>query len=157
MWLGWRQSVGVACAVITLAAGPGYGQALDTPSPLIVANDTGGNLRTRLARIAVLRAEHRPVEVRGAVCYSTCTLYLGLPGTCVLPETVFGFHGPSTHGRALEPAHFEQASQVIVAHYPPVLHEWYMTVARYELRGLLKVSGRKLAQIGAAQLCPDAV
>lgn len=144
-----------ACAVLawpgTIVAQPAGG-----PPALVVENDVGGDLRTRVVAVAALRASGRQVQVRGAVCYSTCTLYLGLPGTCVSPDTIFGFHGPSSHGRALAPQQFEQASQVIVSHYPPVLQDWYMTVARHELRGLLKVSGRKLSRIGAARLCPDA-
>ena len=54
----------------------GYDEA-----PLVVLNDRGGLLKTRLRQIKSLRAQGRPIEIRGGICYSTCTMLMGLPNT----------------------------------------------------------------------------
>lgn len=118
------------------------------PEPLVVRNDRGGLLRTRMKQLAMLRRESRPVEIRGRVCYSTCTMFLGLPETCVSPNTTFGFHGPSSFGRRLDNATFERASEIIASHYPPVLKNWYMTKARHRIWALYRVSGSNLIALG---------
>lgn len=118
-----------------------------------VPNARGGVLRDEIYRVGALRHSGQPVRIVGDFCYSTCTLYLGLPNACVSPRTVFGFHGPSSYGKPLRPAVFERASQLIVAHYPPILQEWYLTVARHETTGLFKVTGAHLISIGAARPC----
>jgi hypothetical protein len=71
--------------------------------PYVVRNDRGGVVRDRLRELNQLRASGRPVEIRGNVCFSTCTMLLGLPQTCVDPDTVFGFHGPSRRGPPMAP------------------------------------------------------
>ncbi|MEL6640528.1 MAG: hypothetical protein AAFP98_04315 [Pseudomonadota bacterium] len=120
-------------------------------APLVVANDRGGLLRNRIYEIRDIVAKARPVQITGRYCYSTCTLYLGLPQTCIQSSTVFGFHGPSSYGRALDPDVFEHASRLIVAHYPEALRDWYMTTARHELRGLHKISGSELIRLGVKE------
>ena len=117
-------------------------------SPLVVRNDRGGLLRERISQLAQLRQESRPVEVRGNICFSTCTMYLGLPNTCVSPNTTFGFHGPSSYGRALDPTTFNNASRIIADHYPPALRTWYMNTARYSLNNLHRVSGSNIIAMG---------
>ncbi len=126
-------------------------QQLASVDPLVVTNDRGGLLRKRVAEIQEIAALSRPVQITGRICYSTCTMYLGLPGTCVAPHTVFGFHGPSSYGRPLAPAVFERASQIIVGHYPEVLRDWYMTTARHELHQLHKIRGAELIRLGVRQ------
>ncbi|MEL6572523.1 MAG: hypothetical protein AAFQ64_12730 [Pseudomonadota bacterium] len=126
-------------------------QQLAPIEPLVVTNDRGGLLRKRIAEIQDIVAASQPVQITGRICYSTCTMYLGLPDTCVAPDTVFGFHGPSSYGRPLAPDVFEQASQTIAAYYPEVLRDWYMTTARHELRQLHKVRGSELIRLGVRQ------
>ena len=77
-------------------------------------------------------------------------MFLGLPQTCVSPETEFGFHGPSSYGKPLSPAIFDQASQIIVDHYPDGLKAWYMDKARHELRRMYRLPGSEMIRIGVA-------
>jgi len=119
-----------------------------TKDPLVVRNDRGGLLRDRLRQIRQLRQERRPVEIRGAICYSTCTMLIGLPNTCVSPNTTFGFHGPSSYGRALDPATFNYASQVISSYYPTPLQTWYMETARFKITRISRVKGEQLINMG---------
>lgn len=119
--------------------------------PLVVQNDVGGPLRSRIHAIIELKQSARPVRIIGDVCYSTCTLYIGLAETCVSPDTVFGFHGPSAYGKPLDPASFERASQLIAAHYPEPVRNWYLKIARHEITGLFKVKGAVLINLGVAQ------
>ncbi|MEL6808595.1 MAG: hypothetical protein AAFO97_12530 [Pseudomonadota bacterium] len=116
--------------------------------PLVVRNDRGGLLRDRLRQIRQLRAERRPVEIRGAVCFSTCTMLIGLPNTCVSPNTTFGFHGPSSYGRPLDPETFNYASEVISSYYPAPLQNWYMETARFKIIRISRVKGAQLIEMG---------
>lgn len=118
------------------------------PDPMVVRNDRGGRLLARLRQIGELRQSRRPVEISGRVCYSTCTMFLGLPQTCISPQTTFGFHGPTSYGRSLDQATFDHASAVIASHYPPALKSWYMEKGRFETRGVYKISGRQLIAMG---------
>jgi hypothetical protein len=116
--------------------------------PLVVRNDRGGLLRERLRQIGQLRQQSRPVEIRGAVCFSTCTMFLGLPDTCISPQTTFGFHGPSSYGRALDADTFNRASRVIASHYPAELKTWYMDKARFKIRSIYRVKGEQIIRMG---------
>ena len=102
----------------------------------------------RIQRINQLCAEERPVEIRGGVCFFTCTLYLALPNTCVSPSTKFGFHEPSAYGRALAPATFNRASRIITSHYPAALSRWYMKTGRFKIRSVYRVKSRKIVEMG---------
>ncbi|MFD2739601.1 hypothetical protein ACFSUD_08480 [Sulfitobacter aestuarii] len=139
-------------AALTLAflALPIAAQAQTYPQsrPHIVKNDRGGLLLKRLAEIRNLRRTGQPVRITGSVCYSTCTMLIGLPQTCISADTTFGFHGPSSFGRPLDPHTFNRASAVISEHYPAPLRSWYMSKARYNLRSLSYVSGREMIRLG---------
>jgi hypothetical protein len=117
-------------------------------APLIVRNDRGGRISPRVKEIAELRRSGRPVEIRGAVCLSTCTMFLGLPQTCLEPGTRFGFHGPSKNGRRLSARDFDYWSQIIAAHYPKPLRDWYMTTGRLRINGYHELNGRALIELG---------
>ena len=140
-------------AIFIFAPLPSLAQQKAALPTLDVGNHRGGKLRDQIYQLEILRHSGQPVRITGDFCYSTCTMYLGLPQTCVSPRTVFGFHGPSENGRPLDQATFERASQLIVANYPPVLHDWYMAYGRHQRIGLLKVNGAHLIRIGAAQPC----
>lgn len=130
-------------------SGPVQAQTTGLQStPLIVHNDRGGLLRARLLKLGELRQSRRPVEITGAICYSTCTMYLGLPQTCISPDTVFGFHGPSSYGRKLESATFERASRIIAGYYPATLRRWYVSKGRYKIRSVYKMKGRQIIAMG---------
>ncbi len=123
-------------------------QPLVSMRPLVVRNDRGGLLRERLREIGQLRESGRPVAIKGGVCFSTCTMFLGLPQTCVSPNTTFGFHGPSSYGRPLDPVTFERASQAIARYYPPALQRWYLDKGRYKIRSLYRISGDQIVAMG---------
>lgn len=139
----------IACG--GLVAAGNSAQAIDAigMTPVVIHNDRGGRLETRLRQLSSLRQSGQPVEIRGSVCFSTCTLLLGLPQTCILPRTVFGFHGPSSYGRALDPTVFERASVLIANHYPAALRRWYLDTGRYRIRTMYRIRGAQLLKVGA--------
>lgn len=141
--------LGALLALATGGAGTGA-QAQTAPElkPYVVKNDRGGFIRTRLAQLRTLRASGQPVQIRGQVCYSTCTMLLGLPNTCVSPKTEFGFHGPSKMGRPLPPDRFEYFSQVIAQYYPEPLRNWYMKTGRNRFGSLYRISGSTIIRLG---------
>jgi hypothetical protein len=146
------QSMAVGFLVVGVYASPSIATAQTNVSyssqPLIVNNDRGGLLRERLREISQLRQQSRPVEIRGAVCFSTCTMFLGLPNTCISPDTTFGFHGPSSYGRTLDPDTFSRASLIIASHYPAPLKDWYMNRARYKIHSVYRVKGENIIRMG---------
>ena len=124
--------------------------ATHTSEPFVVQNDIGGDVGARANQIATIMSAGQHVEIRGPACYSSCTMYLGLPGSCVNRHTQFGFHGPSFYGTALSPDRFEFWSKVIAAHYPPVLRSWYLREARYS-ENLEMVSGAEIIRLGVQE------
>lgn len=116
---------------------------------VIVRNDRGGLLAERMQEVARLRDRGARVEIRGRVCLSSCTMYLGVENICVEPDVTFGFHGPTSYGRPLTPSRFENWSQIIAAHYPDDrLRQWFLDTARHRTRGYYRVSGQQLIRMG---------
>ena len=116
--------------------------------PYVVENDRGGFLVDRLREIRNLRASGQPVEIRGRVCLSTCTLFLGLPQTCIHPSTSFGFHGPSRMGRKMTAERFDYYSRVIAQYYPEPLQSWYLRKGRKKIRGMHRIPGERIVAMG---------
>jgi hypothetical protein len=144
----------VAAGFIALLATPAahaQSQFLAAQNTLIVRNDPGGVVGTRAQEIATLREQGIRVELRGEVCLSSCTMYLGLSRTCVFRGTTFGFHGPSYYGAKLSDAEFEYWSQVIAVNYPAQLRDWYMKTARYKINGYYRVKGAELIRMGVPE------
>ncbi len=117
-------------------------------TPYVVGNDRGGYVRDRLIELNNLRSSGRPVEIRGRICFSTCTMLLGLPNTCVSPNTTFGFHGPSKSGHPLPADEFDRYSRIIAASYPQQLNTWYMQTGRKRINSVYKIKGSTLIQMG---------
>jgi len=115
---------------------------------IVIRNDRGGLVAKRAEQIRQIRRAGQRVEIRGNLCLSSCTMYLGLPGTCVSPNTTFGFHGPSRHGRRLAPDEFEYWSALIARHYPAALRDWYMKTGRTRITSYYRMSGRELIRMG---------
>ncbi|MBT0958243.1 hypothetical protein IV417_12670 [Alphaproteobacteria bacterium KMM 3653] len=136
----------LACGLCAVAA-PDRADAQQF-RPHVIMNDRGGLLENRLRELGHLRDTHAQVEIRGSICYSTCTMYLGLPDVCVSQKTKFGFHGPTSFGRKLTPVLFENASRMIAAHYPEPLRRWYLEEGRYRTKNLYYIRGRELIQMG---------
>ena len=117
----------------------------------VVSNDRGGLVGRRAEQIEQILAAGQRVEIRGRVCLSSCTMYLGLPQTCISPNTSFGFHGPSYYGSALSASDFEYWSNLIASYYPAPLREWYMRKGRTRISGYFRISGRELIRLGIRQ------
>jgi len=143
----------LAGLMLLTGAEPGVAQSVPAGyavRPIVIRNDVGGDVGVRANQIAAMRAAGQSVEIRGAVCYSACTMYLALPGACVSRHTQFGFHRPSYYGTTLAPDQFEFWSQVIAAHYPAPLHDWYLRTGRYS-RQLMMISGAEIIRLGVAE------
>ncbi|MFV2034775.1 MAG: hypothetical protein ACC631_06655 [Halocynthiibacter sp.] len=136
-----------------MAGEPAAAQAASTArgQVVVVSNDRGGLVGRRAEQIETIRATRQRVEIRGRICLSSCTMYLGLPNTCISPDTSFGFHGPSFYGTALSPADFEYWSAVIASYYPQPLRDWYMREGRTRISNYFRISGRELIRMGIKQ------
>lgn len=119
-----------------------------TPRYLVVGNDRGGFLHDRLLELENLERNGVQVRIRGRVCFSTCTMFLGLPGTCVDPDTIFGFHGPSRGGRRLPQKDFDYFSRVMADYYPEPLKSWFMDKGRNRITGVYRIKGSEIIQMG---------
>lgn len=113
----------------------------------VVTHDTGGSVIARWHEVTNLRVEGTEVRIEGP-CMSSCTMYLGLPNTCVSPSASFGFHGPrsGTTGRSLADT---SAARLMASHYPPVLRNWFLREGQY-LQGnhVVTLSGHQLIAMG---------
>lgn len=125
--------------------------ATSSSAVMIIGNDQGGLVSRRAEEISRILSQGTHVEIRGQVCNSACTMYLGLPDTCVLPQTSFGFHGPSHYGRSLSARDFEYWSQIIAAHYPDPLRGWYLSEGRTRISDYFRISGTELIRLGVRQ------
>ncbi len=114
----------------------------------VVGDDRGGALLDRVIEISTLQAVGTRVEIRGRVCYSSCTMFLGAGDVCVDPATEFGFHGPSGREGALDPQAFEQWSAIMARHYIPPLRRWFLEQARHERGSVLRLQGAELIRLG---------
>ena len=141
-------------AAIALTVGL-FGQQAEAAQTYVIKSDRGGFLLERLAELDTLQQNGTHVEIRGRVCYSTCTMFLGLPNICVDPNTTFGFHGPSRSGRKLAKKDFDYFSSLMASYYPKPLKDWFMSTARNRITGVHKVKGRELIRMGVPE-CKNA-
>lgn len=142
-------AIAMTAAGIVLAAALGVtGAAVAAQQVVIVADDRGGPVNDRAMLVDRLRAAGAHVEIRGSVCLSACTMYLGAGDVCVSPQTTFGFHGPSNNGAPLAPDRFDHWSQVMARYYNGPLQDWFMTQARYQISGYQRLTGADLIRLG---------
>lgn len=139
--------------VLKFAMGVSVCLSIAHADTLIIPNDPGGRIDLRQQAIQRIKQAGDRVEIRGGYCNSACTMYLGLPNMCVSASTVFGFHGPSSEypGVPLRQANFERWSRVMAQSYPEPLKTWFMTDARYEIRGIKRVRGRDIINMGVPE------
>ncbi|MCC7320528.1 MAG: hypothetical protein IT542_06055 [Rubellimicrobium sp.] len=136
----------VAGLTLTVAALPALGQVAGV---LIVGDDRGGMVGARASEIEGLRQARIRVEIRGSICLSACTRYLGVGDVCVSPRTTFGIHGPTRDGRPLGGADFERWTAVMARHYAPPLRNWFMEGPRYRSGSdYSRLSGAELIRMG---------
>lgn len=161
---GARRTKGLVCRLVALAiwlqphlAITAQAQVLlaVTQPALVIREDRGGSVTVRAAEVDALRASGRPVILGPGHCWSSCTMFLGLPNACVKPTTVFGFHGPAIKvpGLVLPPDEFDRWSRLIASYYPPAIRDWYLDQARYVTVGFVRKTGRELIAMGVAS-CP---
>lgn len=134
-----------ACGLALMLLQP---QAAAAQQTYVVGSDRGGYLHDRLIELSNLQQRGVRVEIRGKVCYSTCTMFLGLPGACVDPATTFGFHGPSRGGRRLTQEKFDYFSRVMAQYYPAPLQSWFMAEGRNRISGVHKIKGSEIIRMG---------
>ena len=118
---------------------------------IVVGNDRGGPIGARADEISRIRAYGERVEIRGRICYSACTMYLGAGNVCVSPDTTFGFHGPSDWGREISSERFDHWSEVMSRHYNQPLRDWFMAEGRFRQSDIYQISGREIINLGYAQ------
>jgi len=135
-------------AVLGMVSAPLLPTVATAQQSYVVGNDRGGYLHDRLIELRNLEQNKVRVEIRGRVCYSTCTMFLGLPDACVDPDTIFGFHGPSSSGRRLAQTDFDYFSRVMADYYPKPLREWFMAEGRNRISGVYKVKGSRIIAMG---------
>ena len=115
---------------------------------LIIGDDRGGLVGQRAQEVNVLKQIGQRVEIRGNICYSTCTMYLGASNVCISPTTTFGFHGPSRSGRPLPADQFERWSRLMASYYNGPLQQWFMQEGRHTISDVYRLSGSQLIQLG---------
>jgi hypothetical protein len=125
-----------------------FGTMASGQQVIVIGNDLGGIVGPRVNEVRQINATGTRVEIRGEVCLSSCTMYLGAGNLCVSPDTDFGFHGPSFFGANLPAQDFEYWSQVIADHYNEPLRDWFMREARYRQLRHYTVTGEELIRIG---------
>lgn len=109
-----------------------------------VTLDTGGPVAARLDEMRGMDG----VRIEGT-CLSACTLYLGLPETCVLPSARLGFHSPSTRsGILLPPGEWDRVTRLMAEQYPAPLADWFLREARHHTE-LVPLSGAQAISLGA--------
>lgn len=116
-------------------------------APRIVTYDMGGSLRSRQKEVRALRRTGQKIEIVGR-CFSSCTMYLGLPGTCITPTAIFGFHGPRGLFAPLPIDAFDHWSRVMARSIGEPLDAWFMQRARHIRSGVIKVKGAALIDMG---------
>lgn len=129
-----------------------FAPAVTASTTIRISNDGGGSIAARVSEIESIRSRGQKVEIRVGYCNSACTLYLGLPDTCVSPNARFGFHGPqiATRGLTMLPSQFEKWSKVMADHYPRPLRSWFMNSARHST-DLITIKGDQLIALGVSQ------
>lgn len=112
-----------------------------------VTDDMGGPVQARLEDMQSLHG----VRIEGR-CYSACTLYLGLPDTCVTLSSRLGFHSPywrlAGFQMPLPFKEWERVTLLMAAQYPEPMRDWWMRDARHRIDTVV-ISGARAVEMGA--------
>lgn len=84
-----------------------------------IHRDGGGFIVEYAKEANRLARTGEPVIIDG-ICNSACTIYLGLPNTCVTPRSRLGFHS----GKGGPKRVIEYANKLIMEMYPPKVRAW---------------------------------
>ena len=144
--------VATVFSCLFLAAGVGLmpEEAIAASGVQVVQYDMGGDVDQRIREVAQLRAQGTEVRIEGT-CVSACTLYLGLPNSCVTTNATLGFHGPRTSipGIPLPREDFERISSTMATYYPGRIRTWFMSKARLITENYYTISGAQAVAMGA--------
>jgi hypothetical protein len=145
-----RKAGGLSFKSLFLGAFMACLASTDAALALDVRNDMGGPVSQRINKVEQLRAAGTQVRILGT-CVSACTLYLGLPNTCVSSSARLGFHGPSTpmRGLPLPREEFERVTRQMAGYYPGQIRGWFMTEARMITESYYTISGAQAIAMGA--------
>lgn len=111
-----------ACAVALtlLLVGCSSSQEHTVPAapntPLVVLNDSGGNVASYVKLRSDLEAAGTQVQMRG-YNRSSATILMTLPNACLGRNASFGFHEPSTVGVPLLGAVIERGGAALIGSY----------------------------------------
>ncbi|MBL4812228.1 MAG: hypothetical protein JKX69_07725 [Rhodobacteraceae bacterium] len=145
----WLLCLVLICALpVSLVAQSQTNAYAVTQQIITIGNDSGGAVGSRANEIAHIRASGQRVEITGAFCSSSCTLYLGAGDVCINPQTMFGFHGPSYSGAPMPADQFEHWSQLMARHYREPLRGWFLREARHDRMRLHWLPGTQLISMG---------
>lgn len=157
------QSITTAGLCLALAGcGVGGTQYLEFPQQVYyhqstktiqVCYDEGGIIEYYVPHVQKYRDAGWSVEYRcssgnQAEAFSAATLYLGFDQVCTAPDTVFGFHEPTTNAGVKLPQHRVDAyNAILTPFYPEPLREWYLREASYGILLLDTLTGQELADM----------
>ena len=118
------------------------------PVEIVIRNDPGGQVLPRVREIARINAAEAPVRISGRDCASSCTLYLGARRVCTEPDVLFRFHGPSVHGRPLEPDYHAKIVAIMARHYPDRIRTWFLSGPSRETVGTVNLTAAEVHRQG---------
>jgi hypothetical protein len=111
-----------------------------------ILQSPGGRVGPFLELFEQVRASGERVVIDGP-CLSACTLVLmTLPRQriCVTPRAVLGFHAATSRDWRGRPVYEPEATDVVLAAYPPRIRQWIVRHGGLSSR-LLLLRGRELA------------
>ena len=135
-------------------AAPTGSAGISPVTPYVVRDEFGGSVKKRMRQIRELNAANRPIEIRGNVCMSSCTMFLGARQVCVDPKTTFVFHGPFRYFSRLSPREFEFWSVTIASYYPKPIHDWYLREGRHKVLRVFEMTGQEVMRHGIPACAP---
>lgn len=124
-------------ASISLTALPSFAH-----HTVVINGDRGGEIGHYSHQFSYYHHDGAKVRIMGQ-CLSACTMYLGLPNTCVYPDAILGFHqARDVWGNVSPMGTYEMAR-----HYPWFLGGIAQTMPRAP--GITFYSGMDLIRMGA--------
>lgn len=149
---GLARAVAVSTLLTLTACGPTAweGPVTRDGRPLLL-DQPGGFVSASVARFEAHVARGDCVVLGSAA--SADTIFLGLPCVCMLPGSVFEFHGASDLRTGL-PAPDETAR--LAAYYPPRVAAWFWSEAAHLYGAQVKpLTAEQIAAWGEVRICND--
>lgn len=124
--------------------------ALADVKPIIIDNDSGGNIQFFAMWYDRVRDSGVPVRVRG-MCDSACTIVLSLPReqVCMEPTASFGVHLASYNGESAP----SLTGAMIRRWYPEPVRKWLIGQTLHEAP--LYMNANTVVRLGIFPACED--